>query len=92
MIPKTELIPNTWYIGNSSMTKIAMWEADKQMFIFGYQYPGSEPDYNRLFYVDGDPLAFEPLSILSPQLPQSWTPAQCIRISNILKTQAEQDN
>lgn len=84
MIAKSELIANTWYVGTSQYSLVAMWEADKQMFIFGYQWPGTAPQPMRLWHGEDTEIVgdgFTPTSILSPQLPTLWTLAQSIRAS-----------
>jgi hypothetical protein len=65
-----------------------MWESERRLFIFGYQFPGSIPQNMRLAppgdgtVVDDPAAVFTPLESLSPQLPTNWTPEQCIRASN----------
>lgn len=91
MIPKTELIDRVWYVGTSTDTRVAQWLNDKQTFIFGLQYPGSDPSLSSLFHVEDSAVAaFTPQSVLKPQLPNNWTPAQCVRASNLIKAQDEQ--
>lgn len=82
-IAKSELVDRRWYVGNSFYTKVAMWEASSNMFLFGYQWPGSQATFMRLNHQEDNSteLKFEPLETLNPQLPSSWTPDQCIQVS-----------
>ena len=88
-IPKSELVADMWYVGSSERTLVAQWQADKQLFLFGYQFPGTTPGFMNLFYSeDQTSEGFTPVSVLSPQLPQNWTPAQSIRASETQRRRA----
>ena len=87
MIAKNKLKDGVWYLGNSERTRIAKWEASKELFVFGHKFPGTRAGFMRLAHAEDPDVdeGFEPTEMLGTQLPLGWTPEQCIRVSESYK-------